>query len=575
MNKMATLGHNNAVALDGTFGTNEYGLHTLLCFDEWQNGIPTTWALTKTRCERDLTVVMEAIKGAVERTRSEVLKLDETWLPSSFLVDCATEEHNALIALWPTVPIVLCLWHVRRAQYKNILKKIQDPSKCAEVNADLGEIMQALATDALEMSEDFMTKWKDKAKEFVAYYRKEWHHRVHRWGRVRNKNIENYVWAAILRAREIPDTDVTFFPDSDTAMVRSQTPPMVEWHVLERYNYENCICTCDSSVQGNTCKHQVKILLMKGMKEIDVLHKFGTRVGSICAPTNEFELPLFGEKYEDVEMPEIFNVSLPMDLDDGFDDKSFVQSKTIAQYTDDQFKAVVEEICLESHGNDKVCQIAMTKLLNWRHDLKNLVAKAGRTKVDSQVQATQKFKTMDPENTQKRHLSFVDTIYRGQKRQLAKRKTAAEKTELDNKALDDATKPFKKQIAVKEATQQFLDRAAKEHAEGKKAGRRRKQTINVNQNGTLKEVEPKKTTAPTQKCSAKSKVVDDTTGETCGTYQSDQTHDTVNEEVGAGKEESKSLGERGFAPDIGVQQSKQIVVEDNTSPNFAISGSLH
>ncbi|CAM6129997.1 unnamed protein product [Calypogeia fissa] len=69
LKKLATLGHKNAVALDGTFGTNEYEyeLHTLLCFDEWQNGIPTCWALTETKSEKDLTTVLGAIKDAMER----------------------------------------------------------------------------------------------------------------------------------------------------------------------------------------------------------------------------------------------------------------------------------------------------------------------------------------------------------------------------------------------------------------------------------------------------------------------------------------------------------------------------
>ncbi|CAM6099313.1 unnamed protein product [Calypogeia fissa] len=330
LKKLATLGHKNAVALDGTFGTNEYGyeLHTLLCFDEWQNGIPTCWALTETKSEKDLTTVLGAIKDAVERLRTEVLNCSETWLPSSFLVDCAIEEHNALSAFWPKVPIVLCLWHVRRAQYKNILKKIKDPPTRAQVNLEL---------DAVQKSEAFMEKWTVKQKEFVEYYKKEWHPKVSMWvrnfrkfkhanqdtnggverwhatlklhlrtekpfklgrkvlwlvttlvnelehfywcmscmkwqRRIRNRKIENYVWEAILKARDIPDDDVAFFDESDTAMVRSQTPPpQAEWHVLENYGSEAFVCTCESSVQGNTCKHQMKILKMQGMQEIDLL----------------------------------------------------------------------------------------------------------------------------------------------------------------------------------------------------------------------------------------------------------------------------------------------------------------
>lgn len=75
----------------------QYELHTFLCFDEFQNGIPTCWALTESKSEADLRIVLEAVKGGVERTRSEVLKLNDLWMPSAFLVDCADEEHNALL----------------------------------------------------------------------------------------------------------------------------------------------------------------------------------------------------------------------------------------------------------------------------------------------------------------------------------------------------------------------------------------------------------------------------------------------------------------------------------------------
>ncbi|CAM6093598.1 unnamed protein product [Calypogeia fissa] len=83
LTKMANLGHQNALALDGTFGTNEYGseLHTLLCFDEWQNGIPTCWALTETTSEADLRIFLGAVKDALERARREILNLPDTWLP--------------------------------------------------------------------------------------------------------------------------------------------------------------------------------------------------------------------------------------------------------------------------------------------------------------------------------------------------------------------------------------------------------------------------------------------------------------------------------------------------------------
>ncbi|CAM6116731.1 unnamed protein product [Calypogeia fissa] len=42
-----------------------------------------------------------------------------------------------------------------------------------------------------------------------------------------------------------------------------------------------CVCTCGSSVQGNTCKHQIKLLIMSGMKESKILSMYGTLYGTM------------------------------------------------------------------------------------------------------------------------------------------------------------------------------------------------------------------------------------------------------------------------------------------------------
>lgn len=76
-------------------------------------------------------------------------------------------------------------------------------------------------------------------------------------GRVRNRKIEDIIWKAILKARNISDADVKYEEDGTVAFVRSQKKPQ-EWHVREGYLGDTCICTWGSSTQGNTCKHQVR-----------------------------------------------------------------------------------------------------------------------------------------------------------------------------------------------------------------------------------------------------------------------------------------------------------------------------
>ncbi|CAM6123321.1 unnamed protein product [Calypogeia fissa] len=151
MEKMATLGHGGAVAMDATFGVNEYkySLYTMLCFDEFQNGVPTCCALMETHSGVDLHKVLNSVKETMVRVREHNLGLDKAWTSSCFIVDCAAEEQNALNSLWPSVPITLCIWHVRRAWTKNILLKVRDPIDRASMNRELGNIMYAQNKDPM------------------------------------------------------------------------------------------------------------------------------------------------------------------------------------------------------------------------------------------------------------------------------------------------------------------------------------------------------------------------------------------------------------------------------------------
>ncbi|CAM6093599.1 unnamed protein product [Calypogeia fissa] len=155
----------------------------------------------------------------------------------------------------------------------------------------------------------------------------------------------------------------------------------------------------------------------------------------MCAPIGKFEPPNFSESYEDVKLPEVFNVTLPMheDEDEKFEDQKTVEGDyALPTFTDDQFKAVLEE-----------------------------------------------------------------TIHK--KRPLAKRKSKAEKGTEVAQAVEDKAKPFQKQVVVKVTTQEWLERAAKEHLERKKNARRNKLKTTVNSDGTtLAAVEPKKRRARQQ-----------------------------------------------------------------------------
>lgn len=241
---------------------------------------------------------------------------------------------------------------------------------------------------------------------------------------------------------------------------------------------------------------QVKLLLLKGWLETDILHQFGTKFGSMCVPTHKFEVARFGE--EEVELPEVFNITLPMDEGDGqvLDCEAGSDvTQSVTYYADDIFHKTVSDTLRECEGFPDIRNIAMTQLNNWRHKVKNMVARQKR-KVGSHLgKQAQKFKRVsNDDNSQKRHPSFVDNMYRARKQKLRRKRSLVEKEADDMKATESVAKPFKKIVEVKETTTQWMDREAEEAAAGKKkVGRRGKKLVRIMQDGTQEEVKPTKT----------------------------------------------------------------------------------
>ena len=60
---MIKFGHNGAISMDATHGTNipGYLLWSLFVFDDWNNGIPMAWVLTSRSSEEDLTMWLEPL----------------------------------------------------------------------------------------------------------------------------------------------------------------------------------------------------------------------------------------------------------------------------------------------------------------------------------------------------------------------------------------------------------------------------------------------------------------------------------------------------------------------------------
>lgn len=86
--------------------------------------------------------------------------------------------------------------------------------------------------------------------------------RVKWQGRIRNRKIEEQVWNTIHRARAIPDCDVILMQHEGQKIARVKSVSIAgKEHLVVNYDKDTCTCTCGLSVQGNSYKHQVFLLI--------------------------------------------------------------------------------------------------------------------------------------------------------------------------------------------------------------------------------------------------------------------------------------------------------------------------
>ncbi|MCO5555000.1 hypothetical protein L7F22_008539 [Adiantum nelumboides] len=176
-------GHNSLLAMDATFGTNKYKFHlyTILVFDAFRNGVPIAWIITSSCCCSD-------IAKWLTKLRNRVLDHNKGWEPNAFMVDDAEAEIQALRKVFGIgTPILLCIWHVRRAWLKNLIKKVPDYSRRADMFRQLGLIMNTGGTpcrssyekecQAHKLLDTFFVEYASEVS-FIDYFKREWLPRI-------------------------------------------------------------------------------------------------------------------------------------------------------------------------------------------------------------------------------------------------------------------------------------------------------------------------------------------------------------------------------------------------------------
>jgi hypothetical protein len=88
---MLSYGHNGAISMDATFGTNDMKFHlfTLMGFDDHRMGVPLAWIIISRQIVENLIEWLKPLKD-------KMLSHMPYCKPSCFLVDDALQESKAL-----------------------------------------------------------------------------------------------------------------------------------------------------------------------------------------------------------------------------------------------------------------------------------------------------------------------------------------------------------------------------------------------------------------------------------------------------------------------------------------------
>lgn len=186
LDMMLKFGHDRLLAMNSTLGTNEFKFHlyTILVFDQHHSGIPVAWAITSS------SGTATTKQWLLELFNRAILKSPE-WKPNAFVVDDVAVEIDAIRSVFE-LPILLCLWHVRRCWLKNLLRKVKDWGVRVAIFTALGLIMNMpsrpgqLNTQRLRSGNALVSELMDKfckQEEFMAYFKEHWQKKMDAWVR--------------------------------------------------------------------------------------------------------------------------------------------------------------------------------------------------------------------------------------------------------------------------------------------------------------------------------------------------------------------------------------------------------
>lgn len=176
LQQMIRFGHNSYIAADCTFGSKKlkYPLYTLLVFNSHQIALPIAWIITSSFASQQAHKWMAALCDKVH------LK-DPKWKPYAFMIDDAAADFSIIRELFQC-RILLCLWRIRRAWLRNIVKQCCNIDVQQEMFRRLGCILYTTRNGptAMDAVEEFMQIFVDQ-NAFLEYFKTKWLPKIEIW----------------------------------------------------------------------------------------------------------------------------------------------------------------------------------------------------------------------------------------------------------------------------------------------------------------------------------------------------------------------------------------------------------
>ncbi|KAL3746688.1 hypothetical protein ACJRO7_015616 [Eucalyptus globulus] len=168
LEQMLHYGRNGSIAMHSSFGRNKlkYPLCTLLAFNTSHSAIPVAWIISS-------SLICQGIHKWIGPLAERIYTKDPTWQLSSFLVDDCSFKVSLIREAF-RCRVLLCLWHVRRAWIRNLIKRSCHSGVQREMFRLLGSILYCTRSNAVE---EFMQVFVDQCA-FMEYFRERWLPRI-------------------------------------------------------------------------------------------------------------------------------------------------------------------------------------------------------------------------------------------------------------------------------------------------------------------------------------------------------------------------------------------------------------